>query len=195
LTGFEAIKDLQLPQVLSRLTGLGALAVCEALRCDYGLPAEIKWPNDVLLERRKTAGVLAEAHWIGSRLAAVILGIGVNVSPASVPSPGEVVFPASCVELALGRPVARPELLRAILVHLLAWREQMGQEQYVQAWEQRLAFRGEWVQIVDGVGGSNALPETVQIIGLDVDGGLKVKDQDGKSLVFHMGEVRLRIGD
>ena len=196
---FEAAGNLETSQILSRLTGLGALAVSEALRRDYGLLAEIKWPNDVLLERRKVAGVLAEAHWIGEQLSAVILGVGVNVSPDSVPPAGEVVFPADCVETVLGRPVERLELLRAILVHLLAWRGQMGQAQYLQAWEQRLAFRGEWVQIVSGAGGTQTPPETlpnrVQIIGLDVHGGLVVKDQSGKSLVLHTGEVRLKMGD
>jgi len=47
----------------SRLTGLGALAVCDVLRSDYGLPAKIKWPNDVLCGGKKLAGVLVEAQW------------------------------------------------------------------------------------------------------------------------------------
>lgn len=195
---FEA-GNLETPQLLSRLTGLGALAVSEALRSDFGLPAEIKWPNDVLLEHRKVAGVLAEAHWLGDQLSAVILGVGVNVSPGSVPPAGEVVFPATCVETVLGRPVERVELLRAILSHLMAWRDQMGQAQYLQAWEQRLAFRGQWVYMIDRAGGDETPPEKsldrVQIIGLDVHGGLIVKDQSGKSLVLHMGEVRLKMGD
>jgi BirA family transcriptional regulator, biotin operon repressor / biotin---[acetyl-CoA-carboxylase] ligase len=189
---FESAGNLETSQILSRLTGLGALAVSEALSSDFGLTAEIKWPNDVLLERRKIAGVLAEAHWIGEHLSAVVLGIGINVAPGSVPPDGKVIFPASCVETVLGRPVERLELLRAILTHLLAWREKMGQASYLQAWEQRLAFRNEWVNIVTG---QETQSDTVQIIGLDVHGGLIVKDQSGKSLVLHMGEVRLKIGD
>ena len=78
-----------LPRHITRLTALGALAVCDALSDLYALQAEIKWPNDVLLSRRKIAGVLAEAHWQGEQLVAVILGIGVNVRQAALPLPRE----------------------------------------------------------------------------------------------------------
>ena len=92
--------------ILPRLTGLGALAVTEALHKVYRLPAQIKWPNDVLIYNRKVAGVLVEAHWFGEELSAMILGIGINVAAASL---SEVIqresplrFPATSVENALG---------------------------------------------------------------------------------------------
>src|SRR5512137_455549 len=62
----------------ARLAGLGALGVAEAFTV-YSLQPSIKWPNDVLLDGRKTAGVLVESMWTGERLDASVLGIGVNV--------------------------------------------------------------------------------------------------------------------
>jgi BirA family biotin operon repressor/biotin-[acetyl-CoA-carboxylase] ligase len=188
----EALAD-----ILSRLTGLGALAVTEALRSDYGLPAVIKWPNDILLEQRKVGGVLAEASWIGSRLNSMILGIGINVQAGSVPPASECFFPAGCVETVLGRSVSRRELLRSILAHLLAWRERLGRPDFIQAWEERLAFKGEWVQIANGTlhrlgaGGLDLSTNTVKIVGLDEQGRLKGRDQAGNLLFLHSGEVRL----
>jgi BirA family biotin operon repressor/biotin-[acetyl-CoA-carboxylase] ligase len=83
-----------------RYTALGALAVCDALNAALSpvLPAQIKWPNDVIATRRKLAGVLAEAHWQGESLTAVILGIGINVAPPSVPPDEQLNYPATCVE-------------------------------------------------------------------------------------------------
>lgn len=64
---------------IASLTALGALAVTETLRGDYNLDAKIKWPNDVLVNGYKLAGILAEAVWLGEILAAAVIGIGVNV--------------------------------------------------------------------------------------------------------------------
>jgi BirA family biotin operon repressor/biotin-[acetyl-CoA-carboxylase] ligase len=75
---------------------LAGLAVCQALVENYGLPAEVKWPNDVLIERRKTCGILVEAVWQGSQLQGVVAGIGVNVASSAVPPDDEVLFPATC---------------------------------------------------------------------------------------------------
>jgi BirA family biotin operon repressor/biotin-[acetyl-CoA-carboxylase] ligase len=50
------------PNLLSRLTGLGAVAIQRALESKLGLHAQVKWPNDVLIEGSKVAGVLVEAH-------------------------------------------------------------------------------------------------------------------------------------
>jgi BirA family biotin operon repressor/biotin-[acetyl-CoA-carboxylase] ligase len=79
-------------------TGLGAVAVCEALERLYGLRPQIKWPNDVLVTGKKVCGILSEAHWQGEKLLGIVLGIGINVAPSSVPPVSAVLFPATCVE-------------------------------------------------------------------------------------------------
>ena len=73
------------PETLGKLSGLGALAVAETLIEGYQLEAEIKWPNDVLVEGKKVCGVLVDVHWAGNQLKDVVLGIGINVSRGSVP--------------------------------------------------------------------------------------------------------------
>jgi BirA family biotin operon repressor/biotin-[acetyl-CoA-carboxylase] ligase len=62
------------PHVLTQRVGLAALAACRRLA---GVNAELKWPNDVLLEGAKLAGILAQAQF-GER-PAVVVGIGINV--------------------------------------------------------------------------------------------------------------------
>lgn len=187
-----AVLATQLP----RLTALGALGVSDALR-SYGLRPEIKWPNDVLLGRRKTAGVLVEAHWQGGRLLSVIIGIGVNVKPRSVPPPEELNFPATCVETAqkeagIKKPVTRMALLHAVLAHLLFWRSLLSEPEFLQAWEERLALRGEWVQIIPTAPAKEASPPVEgRVLGLDHEGALRLAGLNGEILNLQTGEIRL----
>lgn len=175
---------------LPRLTALGALAVCETLNAALPpmLPAQIKWPNDVLATRRKLAGVLAEAHWRGDELVAAIIGIGINVAPSSVPPEGELDFPATCVEAVVEKPVKRWELLQGVLATFIELRGQLSSPDLIRAWEHRLAFRGEWVQfLVD-----NQPPLEGQVLGLDENGSLRLRLRTGELTSHSFGEIRLR---
>jgi len=177
----------------AHLTALGALAVCDALLEHYHLATQIKWPNDVLLERRKIGGILVEAYWQGESLTTAILGIGVNVTQAAVPKEADVVFPATCVEACSGRPVDRLDLLHTVLRQLLDWRPRLGSEEFLRAWEERLAFRNEWVRVLPG-SGEVLQPEFQegQIQCLEADGALRLRNRAGQAFTLYAGEVSLR---
>jgi BirA family biotin operon repressor/biotin-[acetyl-CoA-carboxylase] ligase len=184
-----------IPSRLARLTALGALAVSQALQTEYNLAAQIKWPNDVLLERRKVCGILTEAQWQGERLIAAVLGIGVNVRPASVPPDSEVIYPATCVESALGREIDRWQLLRSVLEKILEWRGQLEEPEFLDAWEERLAFKGEQVYIFSGAAAQDSPDEQGILLGLDGAGRLRIRSHSGEVLSLSVGELRLRPTD
>lgn len=167
---------------------LAGLAVSQALE-NLGLSPAIKWPNDVLLERRKVCGILVEAAWSGSQSKGVVIGIGVNVAPPSVPLDGEVMFPAGCVEQALGRPVERMDLLAKILAHIFDLRSIIASPLFMRAWEERLAFRGEWVRVEPP-----GRPAQVGILqGIDVQGSLVLRTDEDLEVRIPAGDVaRLR---
>ncbi len=167
-------------------SGLGALAVCRALEA-WGLQPQVKWPNDVLLGGRKAAGVLAEATWQGADLACLVLGIGLNVKPGSLPRPEVLDFPATCVERALGRPVDREALLLAILRELAEWLPRVGEESFRRAWEARLAYRGMEVEVRRA--GS---VQRGRLLGLAPDGRLRLRQDDGGELLVAAGALHLR---
>lgn len=175
-------------EAIPRLTALGTLAVCAALQQEYSLNPQIKWPNDVLLDGRKVAGVLAEASWQGERLAAVILGIGINIAIQSVPPQEALLFPATCVEAALGVPVERWALLRTVLAALVEWLPRLASMDFLQTWERQLAFRGEWVRVTFGQG--SALEG--QLLGLDTAGALRLRLPSGEQTAIQFGELSLR---
>jgi BirA family transcriptional regulator, biotin operon repressor / biotin---[acetyl-CoA-carboxylase] ligase len=89
------------------VTLAGGVAVAEGVRAASGLPATIKWPNDVVAgdsrTRRKLAGILAEASTGADGLQYVILGLGINLRPAAYPA--ELADRATSIESELGRVV------------------------------------------------------------------------------------------
>lgn len=170
-------------------TGLGALGVVDALK-RHGLKPQIKWPNDVLLNGRKAAGILVESVWTGDALDTVVIGIGVNVLANSHPPDDELLFPATNIEAELGRPLSRVELLRDILSALMAWRPKMSTGELVTAWEEALAFRGEQVEVWQGEGE----PLMGRIVGLEQDGRLRLlAAQRDKIVTIPFGEMHLRL--
>ena len=68
------------PTEVAQLTLLAAVAVCEAIRRVSGVAARIKWPNDILVENRKLAGILTELSAETDRVRFVVIGIGINVN-------------------------------------------------------------------------------------------------------------------
>ena len=169
------------------------------------LPAQIKWPNDVLLNQRKAAGVLVEARWDGEELNAAVIGIGINIAPESVNPlnlpPAGLNFPATCVEDELGHPVDRLELLHAILeaVLLLASSPCFSQTLSTQ-WEDSLAYKDQWVELQPGIS-RPILPsgscftshlQLGKVIGLTMDGSLKLLTRSGELVTAQVGEIHLR---
>jgi BirA family biotin operon repressor/biotin-[acetyl-CoA-carboxylase] ligase len=173
-------------QSIPLFSGLGAVAVCEALGL-RGLHPEIKWPNDVLLHQRKVCGILAEAVWLGDKVDAIILGIGVNVTTEAVPSTEKLNFPATSVEAELGSRVDRLVLLRDILQALLYWRSLLTKDVFPMAWEKYLAFKGDQVEIQS----EGVTTRKGQVEGLERDGSLRLNSPEGQVFTVHFGEVHL----
>ena len=106
----------------SELTLLAGVSVAVVVERATGLAAQIKWPNDVMLDRRKVAGGLAEL-----RDGAVVLGIGLNVNQRHGELPSETKVPPGSLYSVTGREYERGPLLADLLLELErrydAWRE------------------------------------------------------------------------
>jgi BirA family biotin operon repressor/biotin-[acetyl-CoA-carboxylase] ligase len=179
-----------LRQHLSRTVGLAALSIAESCS-GLGLAPRIKWPNDILLNGKKTAGILIENVWSGDDVDSLVIGIGINVHKESVPPTELLQFPATSLEDELGKEVpVREQILSGVLNSFVRWRERVGTDELIHAWEEILAFRGEQIQVQAG----GESPITGKLLGLESDGSLRLSDAHDKSVIIHFGDVSLRVG-
>ena len=73
------------PNKAPMLTLVMAYSVAKVIGSQEGLPVEIKWPNDLVLEKKKICGILTEMGLSGSRIADVVIGVGINVNTTDFP--------------------------------------------------------------------------------------------------------------
>ncbi len=172
---------------LSRTVGLAALSIAESCS-KIGLAPQIKWPNDILLNGKKIAGILVETVWSGDELDALVIGMGINVCSASVPPADLLQFPATSLEDELGSEVKREDILLSVLDALVHWRARMETDEFIKAWDDLLAFRGQQVQTFAGTD----VPVVGELLGLEPDGSLRLLDKHRKSIVVRFGDVSLR---
>ncbi len=179
------------PETLGLLNGLGPVALADVLVEGYHLPAEIKWPNDVLIGGKKTAGLLLDVNWNGCEVESAVLGMGVNVKAGAVPAPSQVRFPATSLEDEFGGEIDRLELLVQIMESLLKWYGRLAEPTLIQTWNTRLAFRGQKVELVSEQGRL----ESGELIGVSADGSLILRGRGGQEAEFYSGEIQLRLVD
>lgn len=174
--------------LLSRIVGLAALALSDVL-LTLDLEPQIKWPNDILLNGRKLAGILIEATWLEDEVNSLVIGMGINVAKAAVPSTDILGFPATSLENMLGYVPDRKVLLHAILANIIALRPHLGTDSFMSSWEKKLAYFGRQVRVE--MGGEKSV--SGKIVGLESDGSLRLRADDGNSISVQFGDVRLRL--
>ena len=180
---FTVLRRFALPPM--RLAPLGpavGVAVARALHDVGASRVRLKWPNDLVVDDAKLAGLLIEA-----RGEAVAIGIGLNLDVAAVPG---VEQPWTDLHRAGVADVQRPRVLGAVLRRLLpalATFEREGFAAFVDDWARFDALAGRPVRVQAG--------ERVQegvAMGIDAGGGLRVRHADGER-VHHAGEVSVRV--
>jgi BirA family biotin operon repressor/biotin-[acetyl-CoA-carboxylase] ligase len=152
-----------------------AVAMAEAVETTSGVAPSLKWPNDLLVDDRKLAGILAEAA--GD---AVVVGIGVNVEWREVPE--ELSGIATAINLERGRPVTRDALLDAFLARYALHLEDLDAART--AYRQRLATLGRRVRVEQATGTTVGTA-----VDVDDDGHLVVDTGAGDPLVVAAGDV------
>jgi BirA family transcriptional regulator, biotin operon repressor / biotin---[acetyl-CoA-carboxylase] ligase len=161
------------PARLPTLSLAAGVAVVEALERVTGLKPRLKWPNDVLVDGRKLAGILLESRISPSPL--VVLGIGVNLAQRVFPA--DLAERATSVRLATGRRVDADALLTALLESLDAWRTRLETEGWA-------PIRERWRALTETLGRRVSI-DSVEGVAVDVD-------EDG-ALIVAEGDVRRRV--
>ncbi len=174
------------PAQAARVTIAIALGACDALRAETGLPAQIKWPNDLLVRGKKCAGILAESGIVGEKLEYVIVGVGINVNFAAATVEG-IPRDATTIADELGQPFPRAQLARAILRATEAYylRLRAGAD-LRDEYKNRLATLGQPVRAQTAQGIAEGIA-----VDADENGALLLRRADGSIERLLAGDVTL----
>ena len=168
------------------------LAAQEAVRRVTSLEADIRWPNDLLLGRRKFCGILTELNAEVTRVRHAVVGIGINVHQAEFPE--ELRELATSLRIETGREWPRQELLAALLESLerevAALTRSPDVREAAESLRERLTrgsswVRGKRVRVDEAANGGETFAGTTD--GLDERGFLKVRTTDGMRTVLSGG--------
>ena len=166
---------------------IGAVAIATAIHELTHLSAQVKWPNDVLIQGKKVSGILTELEYDRHRQPFFVMGFGVNVNTTRADLPEELHVSATSLQIESDREISRVALLQAILHRLeenYLRLKHSDIEPIIATANRLLYFSGDWIQIktVDEIFRGQAE-------GIDPDGGLLLKDMNGNRRKFLVGEV------
>jgi BirA family biotin operon repressor/biotin-[acetyl-CoA-carboxylase] ligase len=172
-------------RLATRVVVAAGLALSDAVERVAGVPAGLKWPNDLVVGDRKLAGILAEADMAGAE-PAVVVGLGCNVNWETLPA--DLAATATACNLEAGRPVDRDELLDAFLAALDTRLDALAEPTLLADYRARLVTFGQRVR-AETAGGV--------VTGTAVDvggtGELVVETERGERVTIVAGDVvRLR---
>ena len=172
---------------LPMLSPLAGVAVARSIRQVAGLYPAIKWPNDITVDGRKVAGILAESAMSGSHIQHAVVGIGVNIA-LDVASDPEISASAASLNHLSDSEVDRPELLRRILQHMDAlYLDLLRGRSPVPEWRRWLDTLGQRVVVTHHGVSEYGLAEDI-----DEHGNLLLRRADGQLLTLTTGDITLR---
>jgi BirA family biotin operon repressor/biotin-[acetyl-CoA-carboxylase] ligase len=172
------------PHRVPPLTLAAGVAVAEALVAFDVVPA-LKWPNDVLLDGKKVAGILTEMSSDLDRVHHVVVGIGVNLNVDAFPD--ELTAIATSLQLARGAAVSRAEFAATLCARLEHWVDAFvadGAPPVVAAWKQHARFLGRRVTVTAGRDRMEGVAED-----LEDDGALRLRLDDARAIRVFSGEL------
>jgi len=152
------------------LTYLAALATCLAVEKTTGIKPSIKWPNDLLFQNKKLAGILLETSIEGNKLNYAVLGIGINVNNPSPPEESKAISLREILNKEVDRLFLLTQLLK--MVRELLWK---SKEELFALWESRCSTLGKRVRVLTPQGEITGIAK-----GLSPQGALIILEDGGE---------------
>lgn len=171
------------------LTLVMALAVADGIRDALGVDAGIKWPNDIVLNKKKICGILTEMSTEIDYINYVVIGVGINVNQETFPD--EIKETATSLKVETGKPVKRAGVIATVMERFEQYYEQFVQREDLsgirEAYEACLVNRDRDVRVLDPAGAYEAHAK-----GINDTGELIVVLPDGTEREIYAGEVSVR---
>ncbi len=182
------LRPNMVPSKVSSVTPLAGLAVCKAVREYTKLDCMIKWPNDIIVDRKKLVGILTEMSAEFDAVEFIITGIGINIGQTAFPE--EIAYKATSILLETGRKIDKNDFLACILEHL--------EEEFIRN-DMKLtdAALREYADMCATIGKNVSFSRGTRdfsgiAVGIESDGELKVMLADGSICTVNSGEVTVQ---
>lgn len=177
------------PSYASMMTLVAAFSMSRAIEEQTGLSAQIKWPNDVVVNGKKVCGILTEMSAEMERIHYVVIGLGTNVNIEEFPE--EIQDKATSLKIESGREIERVPVICAFLSDFEKDFENFMENQnlsgLMEQYNKRLVNCGRKVLILDPEGDYTGIAE-----GIDKNGALIVEKEKGETVKITSGEVSVR---
>jgi len=166
-------------EYLSLVTSFAALAMCEFLRDEHALPAQIKWPNDVFVDGRKIGGILAESRDMSDKGLTIVMGLGMNVNIEAECFPDELKSIATSMQILKSKSLDMKNIYIGLIRLLDTWYEKI-----VDADRNMEEIRSRWIEWSETMGKNICLEykgekETGQVVDLDPIDGITLRLESG----------------
>lgn len=184
------LRPVIMPHEAPQLTFISAVAVARTIELTTGLLPKIKWPNDILISGKKVAGLLNEMSAETDGINFVILGIGVNVNMSADQLSVDLRHPATSLLLESGAGVDLSRFTGILLGELDRLYTDFlahGFEPVREEWQERCNAKGRQVLVSD----SGTLCTGGRFVGIDSDGALLLRAEDGVQHRITCGDVRV----
>ena len=162
-----------------------ALSTAMAIENLFQLKTELKWPNDVLINNKKVAGILIESSSKGEKIERVVIGIGINVNQTSFQ--GSYNIQPTSLKLETGENIERETLLAELLnVFEETLKEILSNYKWIlKEWKERCRMIGEKISVSDGEKNKNGIFDDI-----DENGFMILKEKDKVEKIYY-GDVSI----
>lgn len=184
---FSILLNQNINSKLVNILSLGsAVVVAQSIENLYQLNVEVKWPNDVLINKKKVCGILSESTSKGSIINKIVVGIGLNVNQPNFPGKYEIA-PTS-IRKEFKEEVSRERLLSELLNNFeeMYFEANKNPDKILNDWRSRCKMIGEKIKVVEDDKTKFGVFDDI-----DNDGFLVLKVGDKKEKI-HFGDVSLR---
>ena len=164
-----------------------AVGIIAGLQSAFGVEAAVKWPNDILIGRRKLGGILLETGPPGDQGTPLAIGVGINVNLEAEDFPAELQSEATALQACLGRPADRTAVAVALidgLCHAVARLEGGGKQAILREAAARCVTLGKRIRVSAGRKVFEGWAE-----GIEADGALRIRLGDRSRRRILIGEI------
>jgi len=177
------------PSEAPKITQIAAAAMIQAIEKEVNVEIQVKWPNDLILNKKKVCGILTEMSAELGGINYVIVGLGVNVNQTSMPE--ELIDKATSLKMGLDKTISR----KSIVLNFLEMFEYLYDDfietrslmKTIDICKKKSILLGKTVRIITKAG-----TRIVQVNDINEDGHLMVINEDGKEEAIFYGEVSVR---